>query len=92
MTTLRITLRAEDQSFIEAALHAGRYASESEAVSDAIGELRAREELRQMRLAEVRGKVAPALEQLDRGEGIMWDAESIKTSGRSALAARKSHT
>ncbi len=89
MATVTVTLREEDRDFIEAALKSGRYVSESEAVSDAIAELRAREELRQARLTELRGKVRLGIEQLDRGEGATWSAEEIKSKGRALLAARK---
>ena len=90
MTTVTITLRDEDQRFIETAMKAGRYVSESEAVSDAIAELRAREELHKARLSELRTKVMVGIEQLDRGEGAEWDAEDIKAKGRALLASRKS--
>lgn len=89
MTTVTITLRDEDQHFIEAAMKTGRYVSESEAVSDAIAELRVREELHQARLGKLRAQIMVGVEQLDRGEGGDWDIEEIKAKGRASLAARK---
>jgi antitoxin ParD1/3/4 len=89
MTTLSITLRDEDQRFIEMAMKSGRYVSESEAVSDAIAELRAREDLRQARLGELRTQVMVGLEQLDRGEGAAWDADEIAAKGQALLDSRK---
>jgi len=89
MTTVTITLREEDQLFIETAMKAGRYVTESEAVSDAIAELRAREELRQARLSELRTKVMVGVEQLDRGQGAEWSVEEIKVKGRASLASHK---
>jgi antitoxin ParD1/3/4 len=90
MPTVTITLREQDREFIQAALKTGRYVSESEAVSDAISELRAREELRQARLGELRTKVQVGIAQLDRGEGSDWNVEEIKRKGRAALKSRKS--
>jgi len=90
MTTVTITLRDEDQHFIESAMKAGRYVTESEAVSDAIAELRAREGLRQARLAELRAKVMVGIDELDRGEGCEWNVEGIKGKGRALIASRKS--
>jgi antitoxin ParD1/3/4 len=90
MTTVTITLRDEDQRFIEAAMKAGRYVTESEAVSDAIAELRAREDLRQARLGELRTKVMFGIEQLDRGEGSPWNVEDIKAKGQALLESRES--
>jgi antitoxin ParD1/3/4 len=89
MKTVTITLRDEDRHFIEAAMKTGRYVSESEAVSDAIAELRAREELRQARLGELRTKVLVGIEQLDRGEGADWSAQEIKAKGRALIGSRK---
>jgi Arc/MetJ-type ribon-helix-helix transcriptional regulator len=88
MTSVTITLRDEDKRFIAEAMAAGRYVNESEAVSDAIAELRAREELREMRLMEIRGKVNIGLDQLDRGDSAAWDAEAIRTAGRALLEQR----
>ncbi len=90
MTTIAITLRDEDERFLEEAMKSGRYVNESEAVSDAIAELRAREELRQARITELRAKVMVGIEQLDRGEGAAWNSEEIKAKGRALLASRKS--
>ena len=90
MTTVTITLRDEDQSFIEAAMKSGRYVSQSEAVSDAIAELRARDDLRRARLGELKAKVAVGIDQLDRGEGQPWNVDEIKAKGRAILDARSS--
>ena len=92
MTTHTITLRDEDQAFLLRAMKSGRYVSESEAVADAFAELRARENLRAARIAELREKVQAGVEQLDRGEGAVWNPEEIKAEGRALLAARKAAT
>jgi antitoxin ParD1/3/4 len=89
MITVTITLRDEDHRFIESAMKSGRYVTESEAVSDAIAELRAREELRQARIAEIRDKVMVGIDQLERGEGTEWNVEDVKAKGRALLASRK---
>lgn len=92
MTTHTITLRDEDQEFILRGMKSGRYVSESEAVADAFAELRARENLRAARVAELREKVQAGLEQLNRGEGSVWNPEEIKAEGRAILATRKAET
>ncbi len=89
MTTVTITLRDEDHRFIEASMRAGRYVTQSEAVSDAIAELQAREELRRARLGELRSQVLVGIEQLDKGEGAPWNVEDIKAKGRVLLQPRK---
>lgn len=89
MTTLTVTIRDEDQHFIESAMKSGRYVSESEAVADAFAELRSREAMRQARFADLRAKVMVGIEELDRGEGAEWNVEDIKAKGRALLASRK---
>jgi putative addiction module CopG family antidote len=89
MTKVMITLKDEDQHFIETAMKTGRYVTESEAVADAISELRAREELRQARLSELRAKVKVGIDQLDRGEGTEWNVAEVKAKGRALLASQK---
>ena len=88
MTTLTITLRDEDQNFIQRAMKSGRYLSENEAVADALAELRAHEEVRRARFAELREKVQAGFDQLDRGESAEWNVEEIKTKGRALFSAR----
>ena len=89
MTTVTITLRDEDREFIASAMNSGRYVTESEAVADAIAELRAREALREARFAELQSKLAVGLAQLDRGEGSEWNPEEIRARGQALLASRR---
>jgi antitoxin ParD1/3/4 len=88
MKTFTITLRDEDRLFIEAAMKEGRYATESEAVSDAFAELRARDQSRHVRLDALRKQVMAGIEQLDRGEGIRWNPEEVERKGRALLKSR----
>ena len=89
MTKVTITLKDEDQRFIETAMKLGRYVTQSEAVADAISELRAREEQHQARLADLRAKVMIGIEQLDRGDSAEWNLEQVKAEGRALLASRQ---
>jgi len=89
MTKVTITLKDEDQHFIETAMKSGRYVTESEAVADALSELRVREELHQARFAEFRAKIKVGLDQLERGEGIAWNVADVKAEGRALLASQK---
>jgi antitoxin ParD1/3/4 len=87
---VRLTLRDEDRRFLEQALRSGRYATESEVVSEAIAELRAREGLREARLGEIRAQVLVGLQQLDAGEGREWSLEAVEAMGWALLASRTS--
>jgi len=89
MTKVTITLKDEDQRFIETAMKSGRYVTESEAVADALFELRAREESHQAQLAELRSKIMVGIEQLDRGEAGEWNVADVKAKGRALIASQK---
>jgi putative addiction module CopG family antidote len=82
MTTVTISLREEDQRFIQKALNEGRYISESEAVADAIEGLRAQDEMHEANIATLRGAIAIGIEQADRGEFVGFTADTIIASGR----------
>jgi putative addiction module CopG family antidote len=90
MTKVTITLKDEDQEFIETAMKSGRYVTESEAVADALVELRVREELHQVRFAELRAKIMVGIEELDRGDCAEWNLDEVKAEGRALRASRQS--
>ena len=86
MTTLTISLREEDQRFIQKALEEGRYISESEAVADAIGELRAQAEARKSSIATLRNAITFGVEQADRGDFVDFTANEIIANRRARLS------
>jgi antitoxin ParD1/3/4 len=73
MTTIHLTLRDEDQQFLDQAIRSGRFATESDVIAAAIAELRARE----ARLDAIRSQLAVGLDQLDAGEGRPWDVRAV---------------
>lgn len=87
MTTLAITLRDEDGLFLEKVVKSGRYHTKSEAVAEAVSELRVREAVRQERVAELRAQVMAGVEQADRGEFVEFSASEVIADGRARLAA-----
>lgn len=71
---------------------AGRYASASEVVREALRLFEERESLRAMRLEALRANVQAAIEQADRGETEPFDErdlEDIEKRGSERLAARR---
>lgn len=67
---MNVSLTPELEQLIHDRVRSGRYHSASEVVREALRLLETRDELRQLRLAEQRKKVAAGLESLDRGEGL----------------------
>ncbi len=65
---MNISLTPELEAAIHDRVRSGRYTSASEVVREALRLLIDRDELRELRLEEIRGKVAEGLDALDRGE------------------------
>ncbi len=61
----------EYQHFVQSMIGSGAFPSESAVVGEAL------RLLHQQRLAELREELRPALESLDRGEGIELDEQSL---------------
>jgi antitoxin ParD1/3/4 len=87
MTTLSITLRDEDGSFIENAVQSGSYLTQSEVVATALELLKTHEELRVIRRAQLKKEVQKGIDELDRGETVEFTAADIQRLGRERLAA-----
>jgi antitoxin ParD1/3/4 len=87
MTTLPITLRDEDETFIQKAVKSGSYLTQSEVIARALDLLRAREELRDIRREHLKKEIQKGIEQLDRGETVEFTAQDIIRLGRERLAA-----
>ena len=87
MNTVAITLREEDESFLDAVVKSGRFLTESEAVAEALSELKVREALREQRIADLRAKVQVGIAQANRGEFVEFSAQDIIAEGRRKLAA-----
>jgi antitoxin ParD1/3/4 len=87
---VNISLTPELEELIHERVRSGRYSSASEVVREALRMLADRDELRELRMAEVRAKVAEGLESLDRGEAASGDEVFERIlDGRSAGAARR---
>jgi antitoxin ParD1/3/4 len=71
---VNVSLTPELVEFIQERVRSGRYSSASEVVGEALRLLQDRDELRQLRMRELRAKVAAGLDSLDRGEGVDGDA------------------
>jgi antitoxin ParD1/3/4 len=65
-----VSLTPELELLIEERVRSGRYTSASEVVRDALRLLQDRDELRRLRMGELRAKVAAGIDAPGRGEGV----------------------
>lgn len=65
---MNVSLTPELEALIQERVRSGRYTSASEVVREALRLLEDRDELRRLRMAELRTKVAAGLDSLDRGQ------------------------
>jgi antitoxin ParD1/3/4 len=71
---VNVSLTPELEQLIQERVRSGRYTSASEVVREALRLLQDRDELRRLRMDELRVKVAGGLDSLDLGEGMDGDA------------------
>jgi len=90
---MEVHLTADQEAFVRQGIAAGRYASESEAVAEALSLWEERERKR----AEFRSSLAEAKDSITRGEGrpvteesVKQLAEEVKQRGRARLEAKRS--
>ena len=90
---MTVEIPSDFQQFVHTVIDAGSFKNESEVVGEALRLLQER----QRRIEELRREIQPALDQLDRGEGIEIKDEKelrlffedIKKRGRERLEAKQ---
>jgi antitoxin ParD1/3/4 len=93
---MNINLGTQWEEFISSNVDSGRYVSASEVVRDGLRLLQAQEQLRQIRLEQLRREIGRGVEDLERGEYLELDAgglkgqlAEVKARGRKQLAKGK---
>jgi putative addiction module CopG family antidote len=81
-STMVLSMPPDLNTFVHQAVAMGAYESEEAMVVAALRLLQQRDK----KLKELRAELQPALDSLDRGEGIPLDFEDIKIRGRQRLA------
>lgn len=86
---MNISLTPELAQFVQDLVQTGMYHSSSEVIRDGLRLLREREQLRQIRIEELRKELAVGLQQLERGEYTVLNDNTLaelKAEGRRRLA------
>jgi antitoxin ParD1/3/4 len=93
---MNINLGAQWENFIAIYVKSGRYLSASEVVREGLRLLLEREQLRQVRLGQLRNEIDKGIEQISRGEFAELDEQAlkkhmkdVKARGRQRLSKRK---
>src|ERR1700676_3642182 len=86
--TMNVNPGAVFDSFFADLLKTGLYQSQSEVVREGLRLLKEREELKNLRLAELRREIAIGSEQADRGEFVDGEHTFIEIRRRSAARKR----
>ncbi len=89
---MNVSLTPHLEKFVYRKLAGGGYQTASEVVRDALRLLEAKDRSEKARLEELRGEIRVGLEQLDRGQAVPFDDETvkrIKATGRNRLRAAK---
>jgi antitoxin ParD1/3/4 len=85
---MNVNLGTTFDQFIAELLESGLYQSQSEIVREGLRLLKEREDLKQMRLAELRREIAIGRDQADRGEFVDGPQAFKKIRQRSAARKR----
>lgn len=84
---MNVSLTPELENFVQSKVTAGRYASASEVVREALRLLEDQDKARSAQLTEFRAEADRRLASLDRGEGI--DGESVFAEIRQKSTSRR---
>ena len=86
MDEIKIRLKPHMMAFVNQLLATGRYDTLDEIFWDALGLLREHEEIRRLRVEELRKAIAVGIEQADRGETAPLDMAEILAESQRRLA------
>ena len=91
MTTLNLSLTPELAALINDKVASGMYHSASEVVREGLRLLMEQDEIRRMRLAELKNQIATGTEQLERGDAkVFYSGEELadhsEAEGRKRLS------
>ena len=89
---MNVSLTPELERLVQEKVKSGRYLSASEVVREALRLMQAEDQLRELRLEELRKFIAVGVEQADRGEVAPLDADAnlARVRGRKAKTKEES--
>ena len=88
-SSLNVSLTPEWQHFVTEKVQSGRYHSASEVIREGLRLLEERDQIREIRIQELKNKIAAGVDQLDAGLGEEFDAAEIKATLRERYAEKE---
>ena len=85
---MNVSLTPELERLVQEKLASGLYNSASEVVRESLRLLQERDEIRKMRLEQLRQEIARGVAAAERGELLDLDIAAIKAEGRRRLSQR----
>jgi len=86
---MNVSLTPELEQLVNSKVESGLYHSASEVIRAGLRLLKDQDDLKQMRVEELRHDIKQGIASLDRGEGRPFDLETIKSEGRKKLARKR---
>jgi antitoxin ParD1/3/4 len=86
---MNVSLTRELEALVHEKVRSGLYHSASEVIREALRLLQEQEQLRQLRLAELRREIAVGVRQADRGQVRALDMKALKDRARSRGKGRR---
>ena len=87
---MNVSLTKEFEQYVAEKVESGMYHTASEVIRDGLRLMKERDDLYQIRLAELRNDIAVGVDQADRGQVRPFDGkitDRVKARGRKRLAA-----
>ena len=88
MKTMNVSLTPELETLVNQKIASGFYNSASEVVREALRLMQEQDELKRMRLEELRAEIKKGMDSLDRGDKKPLDMNAIKARARQRLTAK----
>jgi antitoxin ParD1/3/4 len=86
---MNVNLGETFEKFVAKLIASGEYQSQSEVIRDGLRLLKERQELKAIRIEELRRHIGVGLDQVSRGDVAPLDIAKIKAEGRKRLAAQQ---
>jgi antitoxin ParD1/3/4 len=87
--TMNVNLTPKLEEMVRQKVASGLYNSASEVIREALRLLEEQDRLRALRFEELRDQIRQGIDELDRGEGLVWDKKAFLQEAQARMEAGK---